>query len=211
MNRFIVPYQKTVTKAWQSLLLLAMLALAGCATQPKQALLTTTEKEQHWANYQQVMQGFSNWKLVGRIALKVTGQSGTLSVDWEQTGDTYQLFLDGPFATSIGKIYGNPQQVTVIAGEQQAVGKTPEDILEQLTGLRLPIGQLRYWVRALPAPKQDFSIDLNAQGLPDKLYQSGWQIQYLRYQSTPLAPAQITVSREGILMRLIVNQWQFVQ
>ena len=78
-------------------------------------------------------------------------------------------------------------------------------------GFDVPIASLRYWVLGVPDPAQPAEETLDeAQQRLATLVQDGWHIDYTDYTSAAGAslPARITLQREAVRVRLLVEDWQ---
>jgi outer membrane lipoprotein LolB len=69
---------------------------------------------------------------------------------------------------------------------------------------------LRYWVRGLPVPDTEATRVLDESGQLSRLEQSGWVINYQRYQLVEGAavPSKLQLARDDISVRLVINEWQ---
>ncbi len=82
-----------------------------------------------------------------------------------------------------------------------------EILLKQNTGWQIPVNNLRYWIRALPAPHMRSEKVYNSQHQLISLQQQGWKIDYLRYQGH--LPSLIQLTRPEINLRIVINQFQY--
>jgi outer membrane lipoprotein LolB len=68
-------------------------------------------------------------------------------------------------------------------------------------------------VRGIPGPNAVFEAQIDATGRLEQLIQDGWTIRYTRYH--PAAggrwPARLSLAREDISVRLLIDKWQFEQ
>ncbi|MGZ0843299.1 lipoprotein insertase outer membrane protein LolB, partial [Klebsiella pneumoniae subsp. pneumoniae] len=68
-----------------------------------------------------------------------------------------------------------------VAGQGRYQAESPEALLEEQLGWRLPVSHLLWWVRGLPAPDSKSRLTLDADSRLARLEQDGWQIEYTRY------------------------------
>ncbi|WP_194842493.1 lipoprotein insertase outer membrane protein LolB [Endozoicomonas sp. OPT23] len=184
--------------------------VSGCATVPKPEVVVSEQvKQQLWQENKQHRQKVVSWQLTGRMGLRVPGESGTLSLEWLQNQTEYKLYLDGPLGTSVARIEGNKQGITLWADGKKYLGRDPESLLLQLTGWDLPVSLLRYWIVGIPAPWSDKTLQLNSQGLAEKISQSGWQVEYLGYKDFKgvTLPSRLRVTRGEIRVTLSIRNW----
>ncbi len=187
-------------------LTLLLLTLAGCSLQPNTSQPPGTTLS--WMEQQRLLKQLTRWDLSGKIALRTAEDSHSASLNWVQLDQQYQIDIRGPWGQGGASISGQPGQVSVtIADEGTFVGPDPETILLQRLGWQLPVSDIYWWVRGLPAPGSDYQKQLQ-QGRLIELQQNGWQIEYLRYNSlTPALPKKIRMQREGLKITLLISHW----
>jgi len=186
--------------------------LSGCASF-LQAPITTNKPVNHylpWAQRKAQLNTLQNWQANGNIAIHTSKGSGAnASFNWQQIQRNYQLRLFGPFGIQSILLSGNPQQVTLFARNQVVSADNAESLLAQQTGLHLPVSQLYYWLRGLPAPQLRYTICLDAYNRLLKLRQSGWRIEYLHYTNVGKLdiPDQIVLTHPQWKIRILVTHW----
>ena len=200
----------------QKLLLLPalsfLLLLGGCASRPPEPQLNMEQRQLLWESHRQQIMELTSWRLEGRLGLRVSGQSGAMSVDWQQNSSDYTIYLDGPLGQSLARVQGHRDGVTVEASGEKYSGHSPEQLLRQVTGWDLPVSHLRYWVLGLPDPSAPFDLLLDNSGNPSVLTQSGWVIEYqlFRPQNQLPMPARMKVRQGDIQMTLVTRNWQLL-
>jgi len=191
-----------------SLLLLALLFASGCAhrslTPPQDVL-----------EHQRQVQAIDDWTLTGKLGIRTTEDSGSASVKWAQQIATYQINLSGPLGQKSMIITGTPDKVRLEqTGEPAQEAKTAEALIKKSLGWRLPVAQLAYWVRGVPAPKLRITrLQQNDSGLIAQLIQGGWNISYSNYRdqtfngvNLPL-PGKITAEYKDVRLILVIRDW----
>lgn len=209
VNQSVLAPAKCVAKA---LLLLSLVVLAGCAAKSVDTSEPVSDevKEQRWQAHRERLEQLQQWRLIGRLNLRVPGESGTMSIDWQQQLQQYSLVLDGPLGTAIASITGSDAGVSVTVSNETRYGSSPEDLLHTLTGWQFPVSYLKYWVVGLPAPGSDAKVALNNQGYPERIEQSGWDIAYQKRSVTAEIhlPTRLTISSSDVRLGLLVSNWQ---
>ncbi|AMO57776.1 lipoprotein insertase outer membrane protein LolB [Endozoicomonas montiporae] len=191
--------------------LLLVIMISGCATAPKEPDLPLELRQTLWETRYKELQRMDHWQLVGRLGLRVPGQSGSMSVEWLQNQQSFTVYLDGPLGQSLAKIESSELGILVEADGKRYQGSTPESLLYDLTGWQLPVSYLRFWVQGMPVPDiQQTSMQLDNQGQLSHLQQAGWTIDYLEYQSqSPVSlPGRIRVIKDDIQLTLVARRWQ---
>ena len=198
-------------KALWLLALLISTIFTGCShQQPKAPLIS-----QNWADHKLKVEAVQNWQANGKLAVKVPNDGGNLNLKWLQTGDAFQIDLNGPFGSGKVTIKGIPNSVTMIeAGQAPQTAKTAEELIRKNSGWTIPVSQLAFWVRGLPDPNTKVTrFTPNAQGLIGELEQSGWKITYGDYLSLTTAtnilpmPGRIVAEYKDVRLTLAVREW----
>ncbi|NIB40141.1 outer membrane lipoprotein LolB [Pseudomaricurvus alkylphenolicus] len=184
------------------LLLVVFAGLAGCASHSP---YKSTNPAQTLAELQQ-------WQLKGKLGIRAPGQSGSAYFDWRQEIEHYRIQLTGPFGQGATRIVGRDGGVTLEQGDQPPLhADTPEALMYDAMGWWLPVSELHYWVRGLPAPNSAFDeIRDETTGLLQQLQQRGWTLNYKRFeqQGPWQLPARLTASRDQIRLTFIIKDWQ---
>mgnify|MGYP003576789744 FL=1 len=192
-----------------SLMLLALLLASGCAhrslTPPQDVL-----------EHQRQLQAIGDWQLAGKLGIRTADDSGSASVKWQQQPATYQINLSGPLGQKSMIITGSPGKVRLEqTGEPPQEAKTAEALIKKTAGWTLPVAQLAYWVRGVPAPKLRIThMHQNDNGLIEQLNQGGWTISYSNYRdqifngtNMPL-PGKIIAEYQDVRLTLVIRNWR---
>ncbi len=192
------------------LIIFSLLLISGCAHQgsltPPQDVL----------EHQRQVQAIGNWQLTGKLGIRTTDDSGSASVKWAQQIATYQINLSGPLGQKSMIITGTPDRVRLEqTGEPVQEAKTAEALIKKSAGWTLPVAQLAYWVRGVPAPKLRIThLQQNDTGLIAQLIQGGWSMNYSNYRDQtfngvilPL-PGKITAEYKDVRLVLVIRNWQ---
>lgn len=161
-----------------------------------------------WEVHQGEIKRINSWEISGKIGIVTAKNSNSASLKWIQKNDTYQIDIRGPLGQGGASISGLPGKVTVdIAGEGTFEGPHPEYILYQQLGWDLPISDIYWWIRGLPAPDKAFQHSLENNRLK-VLQQNGWTVNYLRYNDrSPALPSKLKLTHNGLKIVLVVNNW----
>lgn len=188
------------------------LLLSGCAHQlPKAPLIS-----EDWPKHQAQVEAFKGWQAIGKLAVKVPNDGGNMGLRWQQEPKSFQIDFTGPFGQNILAIAGAADQVTLSEpGKDPISAKTAEELIRRNTGWTIPVAQLSYWVRGLPAPTAKVTrFAPNAQGLIGELEQLGWKVTYGDYLSvangaeTIAMPGRIVAEFKDMRLTLAIREWQ---
>lgn len=183
-------------------LLLAALALGACAA-TRTAALPDRELPADWGARRSTLQSWPGFALRGRVAVARGDEGFSGAVRWTQSGGRARLELDGPLG---------------VGGARYDLDAAEADgaALERALGVPMPVASLRYWLLGVPDPASaaEESLDPGAPRLAS-LRQAGWSVAYPRYAPVPATrlelPQLIEVSREGVRVRLLIEDWQGVR
>jgi outer membrane lipoprotein LolB len=192
-------------------LIIAVALLASCSTPPKE-LHPIANVGAVWENRKARLYEMQSWGMTGRIAVRIENKGWQAGLHWRQQEENYDLDLLDPFGRVIAKLKGRPAGVilTTVKGEH-AWASNPEALMKKLLGYSFPVSGLGYWMRGIPDPHIDVeTLRLDTAGRLSELKQSGWQVEYQRYQDAIdlTMPAKLTLVNPGIKVKLVVNTWQ---
>lgn len=168
-----------------------------------------------WADRSRQLSQFDQWELSGKLAVRQPSDSGTALINhWIQDGEAYDLALSSSFlgmgSTSLKGVPGF-LELTLPNGDSYR-SNNPEQLVEAATGWQLPLENLAWWIRGLPAPGGDFRLLFDEQEQLAIIRQSGWEIRYDRWQNFlddyPELPARITALKGEKRVRMVIGQWR---
>lgn len=191
-------------------LLILLFLTAACAHRPSITPPETLQK------HQQLLQSVSNWEIYGKLGVRTPSDSGSASLKWAQQAARYQLNLSGPLGQKRVIITGAPGRVQLEqSGEPALQAKTPEALIKKQLGWTLPVTQLAYWVRGIPAPSGRITqLTQNDQGLIAQLHQGNWSLTYSNYSDqlvdgqTIALPGKVTAEYGEVRLVLAIRQWR---
>jgi len=137
--------------------------------------------------------------------------SGSGTLFWLQRQDYYDIRLSGPLGRGAARLTGRPGQVSLeVANQGRYEATSPEELLEQQIGWKLPVSHLVWWVRGLPAPDSKSRLSLNGDSRLATLEQDGWQVEYLSYveQGGYWLPERIKLHGTDLDVTLVIKDWQ---
>lgn len=185
-----------------------VLLIGGCALQPP--VRQTADVAVHTA-YLKQLASIQTFHLQGRLAVNAEGKgySGSMSWQHQTNNDTIDVF--SPLGSKIAHIEKTDVQVTLTNAKGERVSaQDAESLTEKTLGWRLPLRGLSDWALGRPTQAPITQQQWDASGKLTLLEQQGWKIEYLDYQNqlTLPLPQKITLRRENILLKLVVEEWQ---
>lgn len=188
------------------LIVASLLSLAACVSQP----LTPIANLQH---YQQQLAAIEQWQFSGKLILRSASDSEKARVSWHnQTSTDYKIRLSGTLGVGTTYIYGDQFSVRLEqSGEDPISAATPEQLVYEQLGQDIPISNLRYWVRGLPAPNSPSgTIEVAENGHLNSFQQDGWRLSYSDYQNVDgwRLPSKLEASRDDLHILLTIGSWK---
>jgi len=163
-----------------------------------------------WPERQAQLTALNQWNAQGSIGAHSVEKGWNASFNWQQQPNDYTIQIFGPLGINRIQLAGNSQQVTLQTASQTYNATSPELLIQQQLGWKLPVSNLYYWLRGLPAPNSRFtrSFDMNHHIV--HLQQDGWDLKYLRYLSIKGIdlPDRILLSNSRWQIRIVVTDWQ---
>lgn len=156
-----------------------------------------------------------DFQLTGKLGFRNTDEAFSVAINnWQQTADQYNIQLSSTFL-GLGSvsIQGSPAWIEIQeSGEEPIQSPYPNEALEQLLGMPLPVQRIRYWIKGIPAPQSSATETRDERGLVSTITQDEWMIELDRYHDVnglPL-PGRIKINREDIRITLAVSQWSIL-
>lgn len=186
------------------------LILAGCAALRPPTLEPGTHYLS-WQKRQQQLMQMQDWSVAGKMGITYAGNTDIVNFNWQQNSKKYTLDLSGPMHIGSAQIVGEPNQVTLYKGNntQPITTASPENLVQQEFGWSLPVSNMVYWVRALPAGKSKKTIQVDVFSHLIQLKQSGWQLNYADFRSTHGIdlPTKIYMANGDLRIKVIIDSW----
>lgn len=145
------------------------------------------------------------WSFVGRLVITDSQQSLSALINWKHDPHRDLIELAGMFGQGRTRIELSKGKMVVDNGDErlQYLGLENE-LVSTLLGVNTPISALKFWVRGLVLPAQDYTpIDTG-------FLQSGWRIKYpqMQFIGRDKLPRKIKMTSDNATLKLIINQWQ---
>lgn len=178
----------------KKLVLVAVLFLGGCVTQPPHETPSAHEVSQ-----------LHHWLAQGRIGITGVARSGSGNFRWQQQGKVSQVNMHGPLgAGSISVLFDDTLHITLSNGAHYDADAAL-DVLSAQLGAPIPVKQMSYWLRGIPAPGDYQWVE----GADKVLQQSGWRIEYGEAMTVDglQLPRKISATHDQARIRVVINEW----
>ncbi len=181
-------------------------SLSGCAHAP------AIQDELSFPERQVYLEQLEGWNLSGRIAVDTGEQAFQGRFRWQQSPESLDLSIRGPFGAGVLEVAGPPERLTVRARGESWALTDPEAELSELMGWWLPVRSFSAWLLGLPVPLYPATTALGPENALQSLEQRLWKLTYQTYQLTDgvLLPRRIDLSHQDLELRLIIDQWESV-
>ncbi|MDF1655464.1 MAG: lipoprotein insertase outer membrane protein LolB [Coxiellaceae bacterium] len=191
--------------------ILAGVVLSGCVslTPPTLSKQQTDYKKSAPLTRLQKLRALKSWNISGAVSVKQPQRSFIARYQWSQRNGHYNIGIHSNLDIASVKLVGNHASVTLSSSDGKVVkSNNLNTLMQQQLGWRLPVNNLIYWIRSLPAPG-NAKTQYNSLGQTQKIQQGGWTVTYSRYQRIKglELPTMMNVSGRDLQLRIVVKQW----
>lgn len=189
-------------------------SLIGCATTPAPVSNTPavpSPSAMTWDQREKVLSQVHSWDIDAKIAIRNQKGADSANMQWKQANQQYSILLFGPLGSNQVRLTGKPGSVQLeMADGKKVNASSPEILLNQQTGYRLPVSNLYYWIRGMPVPNVAAQKRFDNENRLLELSQSGWLIQFSGYSAKGKIdmPDKIFLSNQAMTVKIIIHQWQ---
>ena len=188
-----------------------LLLLAGCAGLTSKESVQGKGNPAAWEAHKQKVDAVDGWQITGKIGIRAPTDSGSATLFWLQRQGYFDIRLAGPLAVGSARISGRTDDAVLeLSSQGRFTSNSAEDLLQKGLGWKLPLTQLFWWVRGLPAPDSQSQVTLDADSQLNWLEQDGWQVEYLSYteQNGYALPERIKLQGQNLQVTLVIKDWQ---
>ena len=189
--------------------ILSFCLLTAC-TMPKPAVEEPVNKVIPLEKRKEETAKISSWEISGAMAAKNKAKGWSATMNWMQHGPkSYQIRLIGPLGGGSVLINKSGDTITFQDGEKKTTSSNADQLLLEQTGIRLPVDNLYYWVRGLPAPGSVETAKHDEYNHLIRLNQDGYTIDFTKYTSvkgTDL-PSMIRLEGKGVMVKVVIKNW----
>lgn len=196
--------------------ILLLVFISGCSLIPSAAPPSASKQaELLWQKHQESLKTLTKWRLNASLSVTKNQQNWIVRVLWNQDGDNYNLRLNAPLGQGAALLTGTKDGVIMRTGDNKILkAKTPDELVVKALDMELPIANLYYWIRGIPAPdNRNLPYDLFPNGHLYSLEQSNWFIEYSPYVKVEnrLLPKKIFLDHKDIQVKIVITQWNISQ
>lgn len=187
------------------------LLLAGCAGLSPQESVEGPGNAEAWQTHKARISPIDGWQISGKIGIRAPQDSGSGTLFWLQRQEYFDIRLSGPLGRGATRLTGRPDAVTLeVAGQGRFEADSPEALVESQLGWQLPVSNLLWWIRGLPAPDSRSRVSLDVNGRLATLQQDDWHVEYLGYaeENGLTLPSRIKLEGRDLQITLVIKDWQ---
>ncbi|MGL4997130.1 MAG: lipoprotein insertase outer membrane protein LolB [Deefgea sp.] len=141
----------------------------------------------------------------GRVNIRSQNDANTAMFDWLATPERDVLSLSTPLGTTLAELTIVYQQGDIVSaslkhGQATDVADDPESLLQNISGLTLPVSGMRWWLRGQPDARLPFTRS------GESFTQSGWLVSATDFRGGAL-PYKIELTRDDLRVRVMISEW----
>ncbi|MGH8475579.1 MAG: lipoprotein insertase outer membrane protein LolB [Methylococcales bacterium] len=151
------------------------------------------------------------WRMEGRVGVRQVDESWQAALVWDHFRDFDHLTLSGPLGQGALDIEYSESHIRVTSADGKIEeSSNPQELLESIIGIAVPLAALRYWVLGLAFPTVIFDSKYDSIGKLIQLSQLGWLCQYQDYQSVLhfSVPKKLSVINDRTRLKLVIDEWR---
>jgi outer membrane lipoprotein LolB len=179
---------------------------------PSCAFFQPSPELRQGAETRQQLAALETWRMDGRVGVRSADESWQAGLIWNHDQDVDRLYISGPFGQGALNIKVSGSYIRVASADGTVEeSEDPEQLLESIIGVAVPVPALRYWLLGLSYPSAKSDSEYDRMGRLIKLIQLGWVTRYQDYQAVQqwLLPRKLSVVNESTRLKLVIDDWQF--
>lgn len=159
--------------------MVCLLTLGACTSTP---VVQYAQIESLWKARETSLESVKAWQIQGRIILTTEEEGWQFNIRWQRQPGIQQIDITSPLGNSHVRITQDRYGARLIdENHNEHTAETMEALVANVTGWRLPLENLYFWVRGLPVPEQKAIREWDSQGRLTRVQQTGWDVQFDRY------------------------------
>jgi len=197
-----------------SLVSLALLLSACATTRPPVRQPGDAATLGRQAQRERDLADTDHWTLQGKLSVSDGKDSNSGTLTWRQDGDRYEFTVRGPITGRTFRLTGGPDGADLegLDGGTRH-GTDAESLMAATVGWQIPLRELKRWALGLRADTGAADIAFGGDGLPSRLVQDGWTVDYKTWDTTrqPAMPLRVFAEKAPYKVRLAIEDWSFAK
>lgn len=191
---------------------LLSLFLAACITKPHSGPTGNPDAPQ-WYQHQAAVKKLDIYQTRGAFAYLTDEKKVYARFFWQQfSPDHYRLLLLNPLGNTELELRAEPGKVQIINAQgKRYVSDNAEQMLHKLSGMNIPLNNLRQWMMGLPGNADSIVVDKQYLLRQVTYRQDGqdWVVDYQDYdqQTQPPLPNRLELTHGNQRIKLKMDNW----
>lgn len=202
-------------------LLFMTIIMVGCSSMPEQP--TSVE----WQTHQNRLLQIESYQASGKLAYISPEQRQSLNFIWKHSQNQSQLRLTTFLGQTVLNLTIDPLGAKVVTYDDQVFTHASASVLvEQLTGLQIPIDHLPQWLLGIPDQADSYQLNNTntLESLSKQVNSRLWTLNFDHYRNTerpskqlsdennanvetiPL-PTRLSFKQDGNKINIVVSKW----
>lgn len=167
-----------------------------------------------WLDHKKSLENLLTYQARGKFAYIATGKTTSANFAWYQRSQNeYRLSLTTPFGGRVVELNVTPN-LTQLTDDRDRIhiNSDAQALIYELTGMQIPLNNLRQWLIGLPGESTDYRLDENYRLSQLNFTENGlnWQVNYLNYNTNmqPALPSDIELTQGGQKIKLRISAWE---
>ena len=186
--------------------ILLLLMLSGCAVREPRPDGAWLQERERWFD------AHPDWSVKGRLGLSDGERGGSLSFDWQASGERHQVMLRTVAGGRQWRLEFDPSGALLEGSDiGRLSGPEPDALVERAVGWPILVLWMSRWLRGLPAPERA-QMFFDDDGTLASLNHQSWVIDFSRWslsQDDLLLPARIEARDDPYRVRAALSGWRF--
>lgn len=192
---------------------LASVLLAACGIDSPTPGPGQSPTSPQWRTHQQAVEKITAYETRGAFAYLSEQQKVYARFNWQQTApDRYRLLLTNPLGSTELQLDQQGQIAQIVDSKgKRYVSNDAAKMISQLTGMAIPLDNLRQWILGLPGDATDYSLD-DQYRLRELNYNHDgkkWHVSYQGYRDKqdPALPSNLELQEGSQRIKLKMDSW----
>lgn len=200
------------TTTFLKLIPLASVLLTAC-TLTGTTDSTTTTSSPEWQQHQKQVTALTQYQTRGSFAYINSSQKVYARFFWQQDEpERYRLLLTNPLGNTVMELNVQPGLVQLTDDKgQRYISDDAEKMIQEMTGMNIPLNNMRQWMLGLPAGAKEFTLTPEGRLQKISLTQGGeiWTVDYQKYDtnSKPALPGLLEIVHGDDRIKLKMDNW----
>ncbi len=163
-----------------------------------------------WKARYKALNKVRQWQIDGAFSIQQPQKNIIAAYTWQQHNGNYTIAIHSSLDLVSIEIYGNCNRVILRRSNTETNTSTsPEALMQQQLGWQLPISNLFYWIKGIPAQKK-YTARFDGFGHLQTLTQDGWTVNYSQYLPVGSVdlPQILSLQKPPYQIKIVIKHWK---